>query len=402
MRRAGGEAAAAPRARRRSTTRSRRRAPTAATCPSCDRGEALDYLADGARARARARRRATASATALHELVLRHEHQHAETMLQTIELARLDGTGRPGRRRGAARRAAGTPASSSSTSPPARSRIGRARRGLRLRQRAPAPRGRRPRPSGSAARRSPTPPSCASSRAAATSAASGGRDEGWAWKEEYDITHPGGWTADGREWRVAGWEPLDPDGPWSTSPGSRPTPSLAHTALASPPRRSGRRRRPGTRSGRDAPLPVGRRAAGAAPRATSPSAPARHRRRRRAPGRRRAVRRARACSATSGSGRAAEFGGYPGFAAHPYREYSEVFFGGDYRVLRGGSWATRGARRHTHLPQLGPPPAPPDLRGHPGRGRRLTDGWSVSRARSWVRGPGRGSASSFRGLKRTL
>jgi gamma-glutamyl hercynylcysteine S-oxide synthase len=35
------------------------------------------------------------------------------------------------------------------------------------------------------------------------------------------------------------------------------------------------------------------------------------------------------------------FGGYPGFKAHPYREYSEVFFGGDYRVLRGGSWATR-------------------------------------------------------------
>jgi gamma-glutamyl hercynylcysteine S-oxide synthase len=34
------------------------------------------------------------------------------------------------------------------------------------------------------------------------------------------------------------------------------------------------------------------------------------------------------------------FGGYPGFVAHPYREYSEVFFGGDYRVLRGGSWAT--------------------------------------------------------------
>jgi iron(II)-dependent oxidoreductase len=31
---------------------------------------------------------------------------------------------------------------------------------------------------------------------------------------------------------------------------------------------------------------------------------------------------------------------YPGFAAFPYREYSEVFFGGDYRVLRGGSWAT--------------------------------------------------------------
>jgi gamma-glutamyl hercynylcysteine S-oxide synthase len=34
------------------------------------------------------------------------------------------------------------------------------------------------------------------------------------------------------------------------------------------------------------------------------------------------------------------FVGYPGFVAHPYREYSEVFFGGAYRVLRGGSWAT--------------------------------------------------------------
>jgi iron(II)-dependent oxidoreductase len=34
------------------------------------------------------------------------------------------------------------------------------------------------------------------------------------------------------------------------------------------------------------------------------------------------------------------FGPYPGFVAHPYREYSEVFFGGTYRVLRGASWAT--------------------------------------------------------------
>lgn len=35
-----------------------------------------------------------------------------------------------------------------------------------------------------------------------------------------------------------------------------------------------------------------------------------------------------------------DFTGYPGFTAFPYREYSEVFFGGDYKVLRGGSWAT--------------------------------------------------------------
>ncbi len=34
------------------------------------------------------------------------------------------------------------------------------------------------------------------------------------------------------------------------------------------------------------------------------------------------------------------FRGYPGFCAFPYPEYSEVFFGDQYRVLRGGSWAT--------------------------------------------------------------
>jgi iron(II)-dependent oxidoreductase len=35
-----------------------------------------------------------------------------------------------------------------------------------------------------------------------------------------------------------------------------------------------------------------------------------------------------------------DFEPWPGFEAHPYREYSEVFFGSDYKVLRGGSWAT--------------------------------------------------------------
>ena len=36
-----------------------------------------------------------------------------------------------------------------------------------------------------------------------------------------------------------------------------------------------------------------------------------------------------------------DFAAYPGFEAFPYAEYSEVFFGPDYKVLRGGSWATR-------------------------------------------------------------
>ncbi len=37
------------------------------------------------------------------------------------------------------------------------------------------------------------------------------------------------------------------------------------------------------------------------------------------------------------------FSGYPGFAPFPYREYSEVFFCGDYRMLRGGSFGTDAA-----------------------------------------------------------
>jgi iron(II)-dependent oxidoreductase len=31
---------------------------------------------------------------------------------------------------------------------------------------------------------------------------------------------------------------------------------------------------------------------------------------------------------------------YPGFRPYPYPEYSEVFFGPEYKVLRGGAWAT--------------------------------------------------------------
>jgi iron(II)-dependent oxidoreductase len=38
---------------------------------------------------------------------------------------------------------------------------------------------------------------------------------------------------------------------------------------------------------------------------------------------------------------ASEFTDYPGFEAFPYREYSEVFFDRGHKVLRGGAWATR-------------------------------------------------------------
>ena len=37
---------------------------------------------------------------------------------------------------------------------------------------------------------------------------------------------------------------------------------------------------------------------------------------------------------------AAAFEGFPGFEPFPYAEYSETWFDGDHRVLKGGSWAT--------------------------------------------------------------
>jgi iron(II)-dependent oxidoreductase len=51
-----------------------------------------------------------------------------------------------------------------------------------------------------------------------------------------------------------------------------------------------------------------------------------------------------------------DFRAYPGFEAFPYQEYSEVFFGDEYKVLRGASWAThpwvaRPSFRNWDLPQ---------------------------------------------------
>jgi iron(II)-dependent oxidoreductase len=51
-----------------------------------------------------------------------------------------------------------------------------------------------------------------------------------------------------------------------------------------------------------------------------------------------------------------DFQPYPGFAAFPYEEYSKVFFGTEYKVLRGSSWAThprvaRPSFRNWDLPQ---------------------------------------------------
>jgi iron(II)-dependent oxidoreductase len=166
--------------------------------------------------------------------------------------------------------------------------------------------------------------------------------EGWAWKEEYDITRPGGWTADHRgERRLGSLEPLHPHRPvvhvswfeadaFARSRGARlPTESEWEKA-ATWDQEEGEARpypwgdeppAPGVHANVDQLVP-GPAPAGAYPAGASPYG----------------------CLGMIGDvweWTASEFSGYPGFRPHPYKEYSEPFFEAGYRVLRGGSWATR-------------------------------------------------------------
>jgi iron(II)-dependent oxidoreductase len=166
--------------------------------------------------------------------------------------------------------------------------------------------------------------------------------EGWAWKEEYDITRPLAWTPDlGAEWRLSREEPLHPDRPvvhvswfeadaFARAHGARlPTEFEWEKAATWDQDRQSARRFPW---GNESPTPgvhanvdhlaLGPTPAGSLPAGRSPSG----------------------CEGMIGDvweWTSSSFRGYPGFVAHPYREYSEVFFGPAYKVLRGGSWATR-------------------------------------------------------------
>ncbi|HEX5147310.1 MAG TPA: SUMF1/EgtB/PvdO family nonheme iron enzyme, partial [Conexibacter sp.] len=157
--------------------------------------------------------------------------------------------------------------------------------------------------------------------------------EAWAWKEEYDIERPAGWTADGREWRMDRCEPLDPSKPvvhvswfeadaFARAHGAR-LPTEAEWEKAA----TWDQETAAVRSVSIAHANVDQRSFGTVPVGSDPAgaSPA-------------------GCLGMIGDTwewTSSGFHAYPGFAAFPYREYSEVFFGGDFRVLRGGSWATR-------------------------------------------------------------
>jgi iron(II)-dependent oxidoreductase len=290
----------------------------------------------------------------IHELVLRHEQQHNETMLQTLQLAQLSGYELPirdgvrchpagedvaSRRHGdSLARATGL---ETVEVPAGRCAIGAPASGFAYDNERP-----RHRTDVRAYLIGRTPITNASYL---TFVEGGGYErrewwssEGWAWKEEYDITRPAGWTADHRaEWRLSKLVRLHPERPvvhvsWFEADAF----ARAHEARlpteiewekaatwdqelqisrsypwGEEPPEAGRHANVDQLGG--GPLDAESHLAGASP---------------------------YGCLGMIGDvweWTGSDFAGYPGFVAHPYPEYSEVFFGAAHKVLRGGSWATR-------------------------------------------------------------
>ena len=299
--------------------------------------DALDYLAMVRDRVAAATERLGTGDGLLHELVVRHEHQHNETMLQTLALARLEGYEPPDR--------APTPAGGGGHTglelvevPGGRGSLGAGPEGFAYDNERP-----RHELELSPFRIGRTPITNGTWRHFAEGGGYERRewwtDEAWHWKEEYDITHPRNWTDGGREWRIGASEPIDPDKPvvhvswfeadaFARAHGLRlPTEAEWERAATWDQETGTARRYPW---GDEAPTRrhanLDRRAfgparAGAYPQGAAPSG-------------------SLGLLGDVWEWTASEFRGYPGFVARPYREYSEVFFGPDYRVLRGGSWAT--------------------------------------------------------------
>ena len=165
-------------------------------------------------------------------------------------------------------------------------------------------------------------------------------DEGWLWRAEAGVERPLYWTDDGRERWFDSCEPIDPAAPvmhvswyeadaYARSRGERlPTEAEWEKAAVYYPGSDLSRRYPwgdepptADRANLDQ-LAFRAASPGAFPAGSSPHG----------------------CVAMVGDvweWTASPFTGYPGFEPYPYAEYSSIFFGNDYKVLRGGSWATR-------------------------------------------------------------
>ncbi len=309
-----------------------------------DAGQARAYLGDvRARTLEVIDERGVGDAT-LHEMVLRHEHQHNETMLQTLQLACLGDYELADRRP----LPAASPSSHSAPTglemlevPAGPCTIGASADGFAYDNERP-----RHRTDVRAYQIGRTPVTNATFLTFVEGGGYQRREwwsaEGWAWKEQYDITRPAAWTADlAAEWRLGQLEPLHPDRPvvhvswfeadaFARAHGARlPTEAEWEKAATWDQERQAARRYPW---GDEPPVPgvhanldqsgCGTAPVGAHPEGASPCG----------------------CLAMLGDvweWTASPFDGYSGFVAYPYREYSEVFFGDGYRVLRGGSWATR-------------------------------------------------------------
>jgi len=307
--------------------------------PYLRRSEALEFMAD-TRARSLEVLERVARVGPVWEMVVQHEHQHNETMLQTLQLAEA-GVYAPERRALPDGDAAG---------------------GMVRIDAGPFPLGE---PDAEFAYDNERPqhtvhvPAFEIDRTPVTNGAylafieDGGyrrpelwTDDGWAWRESNGVERPLYWTADGRLRSFERTEPLDPDLPvmhvsWYEADafarwrGARLPTEAEWEKAASWDDVIGEKRRfpwgdepPDESLANLDQLGFGPAPAGAFPDGASPYG-------------------VLGMAGDCWEWTASDFGGYPGFRAWPYSEYSEVFFGGPYKVLRGGSWATRASVART-------------------------------------------------------
>ena len=165
-------------------------------------------------------------------------------------------------------------------------------------------------------------------------------DDGWAWKEKENVTKPLGWSGPPwREQRFFDGGPIRDDAPvsgvswheadaYARARGKRLPTEIEWEAAAGWDPAAGRAR---TYAWGNEPFTPARANAAAKLWATTPvgAYPAGE----------------SALGLHDGNGNVWEwtssvFEGYPGFRAVPYPEYSEIWFDGDHRVARGGSWFT--------------------------------------------------------------